>query len=113
MPSIGRFVDRVTILTRSIAPADPNGEEVESWPEPGSGSNRHAAEVTQQNSPDTRDAGFRQTGGAAVIRIQGRPSVTSLDRVRDETSGVVYGIDSVTFDRPAWETVLACTAITW
>jgi head-tail adaptor len=113
MPGIGRFVDRVTILTRTLAAADASGEEVESWPDPPPGTGRHAAELTQADSPDTRDNGLRQTGGAATIRIQGRPAVASVDRVRDEGSGTVYGIDSVRFDRPAWETVLQCTAITW
>lgn len=110
---IGRHIQRITVLSRTLAAADGFGEEVESWPDPPAGTGRYWAAFAPAVSPDSRDNGLRQSGGAATARVQGLAVVTSADRVRDEGSGTVYAIDSVYFDRAAWETVLTLSAVTW
>lgn len=100
------YTDRVVILTGAKGDRDSFGERPES----------HAPTVEYWARREQMRAGesaifnaVRQTTETIVFAIQGRPPVTSQDRIRFKATGEEFGIDSVLFDRFENETVLTCT----
>lgn len=103
---IASYTERIVILTGAKADPDTFGERVES----------HSPTVAYWARREQMRAGesalfnaVRQTTETIMLAIQGRPPVTSQDRIRFKATGEEFGVDSTHFDRAENETILTCT----
>mgnify|MGYP001606427434 CR=1 FL=1 len=92
----GKYRFRVVVLVRSLAAPAANGEQVESWPDPGDGSNEYWAARDVLTASETIAQGVRQSSGHMKLRIKGRSiAVTAVDRLRMVATGEVFNVSSV------------------
>lgn len=98
MPGVGEYRDRVTVLTRSLAPADSFGQEVESWPVPTGGAGRYWAKIEAPAGGEDPNTPRRATA-AATLRFRGAAVIEAVDRVRIEATGEVYAVAGVWHER--------------
>lgn len=107
MAKSGEFDLRVTILARVLADQGANGEEVESWPEPGSD---YFAARDAITAGEDISQGIRQSTGGMKLRIKGRAiTVSASDRLVKKATGEVFEIVGVAREKA--ETVLTCERV--
>lgn len=108
MAKVGQYDLRVTVLARVLAAQSQNGEEVESWPEPGT--DYFAARDTITAGEDIAQ-GIRQSTGGMRLRIRGRAiTVSASDRLVKKATGEVYDIVGVAREKE--DTVLIVERVT-
>lgn len=107
MAKAGEFDLRVTILPRVLASQSANGEEVESWPGPGTD---YFAARDAVTAGEDISQGIRQSTGGLRLRIKGRAiTVSAADRVTKKATGEVFEVVGVAREKA--ETVLTCERV--
>lgn len=107
MAKAGAFDLRITILARSLATQAANGEEVESWPDPGT--DYFAARDSVTAGEDIAQ-GIKQSTGGMRLRIKGRAiTVSAADRVKKKATGELFEVVGVAREKE--ETVLTCERV--
>lgn len=104
MPATGKYDLRVTILPAVLAAKGANGEEVPSWPGPGSD---YFAARLALSAGETIAQGVREGTGTMKLTIRGRAiPVSASDHLRKKATGEEYAITGVW--RESEDTVILC-----
>lgn len=97
----GGYTDKVTILTRSLAAAATNGEEVESWPDPAAGTGQHYAKIEGPAAGETADA-TRAAFATLTVRFRHEVTITAVDHFRLNDGLAEYAVTGVRRERAPW-----------
>lgn len=108
----GLYVERVIILTRSLAAADGVGEEVESWPDPTAGTNEHWAAIDGITGSESVDT-LRQSARTITLRFRTEVTLEAVDMIRMKATEEDFTVTGVWRERrkdgPGFQTV--CTMV--
>lgn len=101
----GEFNLRVVILRRVVGAKQPNGEDLETWPDPDAGTNEYFAARESLSAGEDIIQGIRNSTGTMKLRIKGRSiPLDARDRVKVKHTGEVFEITGLS--RDGAETVL-------
>ena len=104
MAYAGKYSDRLRVLQRTTTRDDLTGEIIESF----EGENYLWCRVEINTSRRQNEIGSPRTAQEATIYVRNYPSITSLDRLKDESWNNIWVIDSI--KRGDNELILDCYA---